>query len=374
MVCSVIEYEFIQKIVEDIPRTILKCTSVFVGERLVGVKPRAKAVESLLSIELNEFHMVVIHGLSGIGKTTIAKAVYKRIANHFDRSSFLENVRETSETKDGIIKLQGQLLKEILGDENLKIHSISEGINLIKKGLRCKKVLLILDDVDTLGRITNLLGNCNWFASGSRVIITTTTNPQFLATLGKVCKTYKAKKLEKHEALQLFEKYAFLGKKPNKDYSEFTNRVIQYAQGLPIALIIIACDLCGKPKHEWEIILDQYNKIPSKRIQEVLRVSYDGLEELVQDIFLDIACFFKGWKKDYVVNILNASHSQPGYGIQRLVDKCLITVDHGILIMHDLIQQMGREVIRQESPHILEKRSRLWHHKDGLEVLLENKV
>ena len=51
MVCSDIEAKFIQKIVEKIP----KCTPVFVGERLVGVKPRAKAVESLLSIELNEY-------------------------------------------------------------------------------------------------------------------------------------------------------------------------------------------------------------------------------------------------------------------------------------------------------------------------------
>ena len=56
-----------------------------------------------------------------------------------------------------------------------------------------------------------------------------------------------------------------------------------------------------------------------------------------------------------------------------IFDKCLITVDHGILLMHDLIQQMGREVVRQES-RILEKRSRLWHHEDGLEVLLGNKV
>ena len=369
MVCSDTETKFIQKIVEKIP----KCTPVFVGERLVGVKPRAKAVESLLSIELNEFRMVVIYGLPEIGKTTIAKAVYKKIANHFDRSIFLENVRETSKTKDGIIQLQGQLLKEILGDENLKIHSIFEGINLIKKGLRCKKVLLILDDVDTLGRIKNLLGDCNSFTSRSRVIITTSANSKLLATLGKVYTTYEVKNLEKHEALQLFEKHAFLGKKPNKDYSELTNQVIQYAQGLPLAVIIIARDLCGRTKHEWESTLDKYNKIPNKDILEVLKVSYDSLEEIEKDIFLDIACFFEGWTKDYVVDILNACDLYLGYGIPRLVDKCLI-VDHGILSMHDLIQQIGREVVRRESPHILGKRSRLWHHKDALEVLIGNKV
>ena len=321
MVCSDTESKFIQTIVENISRTLLKCKPLFVGKHLVGVKPRAKAVESLLSIELNEVRMVVIHGLPGVGKTTIAKAVYNRIANHFDGSSFLENVRENSKTKDGIIKLQDQLLKEISGDKNLKIHSTSKGINLIKNGLRCKKVLLILDNVDTLERIVNLLGDCNWFTSGSRVIITTATNSQLLATLGKVYTTYEVKELEKHEALQLFEKHAFLGKKPNKDYSELTNQVLQYAQGLPLAVIIIAQDLCGRTKHEWECTLDKYNKIPNKNIQEVLKVSYDNLEEIVQDIFLDIACFFKGWKKDYVVNILNASDSHPDYGIQRLVYK-----------------------------------------------------
>ncbi|XP_030946045.1 TMV resistance protein N-like [Quercus lobata] len=362
------EAKFIETIVEDIP----ECTPLFVGNCLVGVKPRAKAVESCLSMELNEVRMVVIHGLPGIGKTTIAKAVYNRIANHFDGSSFLENVRETLETKDGIIKLQGQLLKEISRDKNLKIHSTSKGINLIKNRLRGKKFLLILDDVDTLERIEKLLGDCNWFTSGSRVIITTTVDPQLLATPGYT--TYKVEELDKHEALQLFVKYAFLGKKPNKEYSELTNQFIQYAQGLPLAVKIIARDLLGRAKHEWESTLEKYNRIPNKDIQQVLKVSYDRLEGIEQDIFLDIACFFKGWTKDDVVDILNACDLCADYYIPRLVNKCLITVCHDgkLLSMHDLIQKMGREVVRQESSHIHE-RSRLWYYKDAREVLKGNK-
>ena len=163
MVCSDTEAKFIQTIVENIP----KYTPIPVEKYLVGVKPRAKDVESLLSMELDEVRMVVIHGLPGVGKTTIAKAVYNRIANHFDGSSFLENVRETLESKDGIIKLQGQLLEEISRDENEKIHSTSKGINLIKYRLRSKNVLLVLDDVDTLERIEKLFGDCNWFTSRS---------------------------------------------------------------------------------------------------------------------------------------------------------------------------------------------------------------
>ncbi|KAM4110174.1 hypothetical protein ACB094_03G174800 [Castanea mollissima] len=41
--------------------------------------------------------------------------------------------------------------------------------------------------------------------------------------------------------------------------------------------------------------------------------------------------------------------------------------------MHDLIQQMGKEVVRQQAPDILEKRSRLCCYKDSFEVLTGNK-
>jgi hypothetical protein len=101
--------------------------------------------------------------------------------------------------------------------------------------------------VDKSKQIENLLGKCDWFASGSRVIITT-RDKHLLATLGNLCTTYEVKELDKHEALQLFQKHAFPGNKPDKDYSELANQVIHYAKGLPLALKIIGSDLCGRTK------------------------------------------------------------------------------------------------------------------------------
>ncbi|GLT72965.1 hypothetical protein SLA2020_448560 [Shorea laevis] len=40
--------------------------------------------------------------------------------------------------------------------------------------------------------------------------------------------------------------------------------------------------------------------------------------------------------------------------------------------MHDLLQEMGREIVRQESPNEPGKRSRLWFHEDVRYVLEEN--
>jgi hypothetical protein len=244
--CSGLESKFIQGIIEKISSTKLKRTRLFVAKYPVGVKPCAKAIELLLN-ESNDVQMVGIHGLGGIGKTTIAKAVYNRNVDRFEGSCFLEDVRENSGTKKGIIRLQEKLLSEILWDKHLKVDSVSKGINVIKERLHNKRFLLILDDVDQSKQIENLLGKCDWFASGSRVIITT-RDKHLLATLGNLCTTYEVKELDKHEALQLFQKHAFPGNKPDKDYSELANQVIHYAKGLPLALKIIGSDLCGRTK------------------------------------------------------------------------------------------------------------------------------
>ena len=384
MIGSGPEYKFIQQIVKYILDTKLNdeplCVAKYndkplrVAKYPVGVNSRAKAIESLLDIKVNDVRMVGIHGLGGIGKSTIAKAVYNNIFKHFEGSCFLENVRENSETNDGMIQLQEKLIFDILRGKQLKVVSVARGINMIKEMLHGKRTLLILDDVDKSKQIENLLGNYDWFASGSRVLITT-RDRHLLNNLGKVCTTYEVKELGKHEALELFNHHAFQGNELEEDYFELANQVIKYARGLPLALTVIGSDLCGRTKSEWENAIHQYRKILEKDIHEILKVSYDGLKLTEKDIFLDVACFFKGMNKDNVAYVLEACNLYPTSGIPNLVNKCLITIDsYGILGMHDLVQQMGREIVQQKSPENLKKRCRLWHYEDAFEVLTGSKV
>ncbi|XLS84422.1 hypothetical protein HN51_034588 [Arachis hypogaea] len=114
-------------------------------------------------------------------------------------------------------------------------------------------------------------------------------------------------------------------------------------------------------------------KNPPKDIQSVLRVSYDSLEGNEKDIFLDIACFFNGKKWEYVKNVLHGCGMFTEDGIRILVDKSLLTINDGYLRMHDLIQNMGREIVKQEAPREVSDRSRLWFHEDVLELLPDDK-
>ena len=129
------ESELVQIIVEDISKFILNQMPLSVAEYPVGINSRVEDVLRSSNIESNDAISIVgIYGLGGIGKTTIAKAIYNRISYHFEAKVFLENVREMSKTK-GIIHLQEMLLSEISGSKNLKVPNISSGTNTIIKSL-----------------------------------------------------------------------------------------------------------------------------------------------------------------------------------------------------------------------------------------------
>ena len=242
--------------------------------------------------------------------------------------------------------------------------------------LHRKRILIVLDNVEELDEIQFFLENCDRFTFGSRAIITT-RNKHLLDTVTKNNHVmyYEVKDLNKHEAHKLFCQEAFGRNNFEEDYSELVNQFIDYAKGLPLVLKIIGADLYGSTKHEWKSVLDKYKRIPKGNIQKILKISYDGLEQTQQEIFLDIACFLKGFCKDKVVDILRSiNNHDPSYDIERLIDKCLVIVKDNKLSMHDLIQQMGREIVRQESPEVIEKRSRLLCYEDAPEILIENTV
>ncbi|XP_018725878.1 TMV resistance protein N-like [Eucalyptus grandis] len=94
-------------------------------------------------------------------------------------------------------------------------------------------------------------------------------------------------------------------------------------------------------------------------------------DDYEKDIFLDIACSSRERVSSYVTESLESCDLYPNSGIAVLINKSLITIESGKLETHDMIQEMGREIVWRESPKEPGECSRLWFYEDVLHVPTE---
>ncbi|CAL5378160.1 unnamed protein product [Camellia sinensis] len=358
----------VQEIANKLDRTVLSITPY-----PTGIDSRVNDINLWLQDGSNNSGIMVIYGMGGIGKTTLAKIAYNQNFDRFESSSFLADIRESSTQPNGLLRLQKQLLSNILKRKKKRIHNVDEGIIKIKDAMCCKRVLVVLDDVDELDQLNAILGMRDWLHPGSKIIIT--TRRERILKAHERCEMYKVKELSDVEALCLFCRHAFGQDHPVEPYVEQSKKATYYCNGLPLALEVLGSSLSGENVDVWESALTKLGRFSKVKLHNVLQISYDCLDDHDKDLFLDIVCFF-AWKgKDHMVKILDGCDIHTTVGVQNLIRRCLVginEVDNNTLIMHQLLRDMGREIIRQESPKEPGRRSRVWHHKDAFNVLNEN--
>ncbi|XP_054795799.1 disease resistance protein RUN1-like isoform X1 [Prosopis cineraria] len=350
------ESELVKKIVEDVLRKLNRKSFVHV-KGLVGIDHQIRKIVGLL----REFRLVGIWGMGGIGKTTLAKAVFDNLKAQFEAFCFVENVREKLVGK-GLDELQGQCLKELLKDEDINIYNMKS--DFVKSRLQQKKILLILDDVDKFIAVEDLIRVCEWFGEGSRIMIT--SRDEHVLRNARAT-TYSVSKLDSKDALDLFSLKAFKQKdEPSKCHMRLANCAVDYCAGNPLALTVLGCYFHGRGKQEWESALDKLNQTPHNDIVNVLKLSFDGLDDEEQkEVFLDIAFLIKK-QHDCSLNLIRQIHgSSTDIDTSVLRERSLISFDeNGNVQMHDLVREMGLQIARQRSFSDPKHLVRLWRPKD----------
>ncbi|KAF3788952.1 Disease resistance protein [Nymphaea thermarum] len=183
--------------------------------------------------------MIGICGLGGIGKTTLAMALYNELSPTFEGSCFLSNMRENE--KEGLPSLEAKFMEEVLRGK-MPIGNVREGVSLMKQRLGSKKVLLILDDVEHTRQLEAFTPNrrekVDWLGAGSKIIVTT-RNKEVLIQHGlQEDAIYFPKGLDGEQSLQLFFRYAFVSDHLLAELDDLPQEIVEVAAGLPLALII----------------------------------------------------------------------------------------------------------------------------------------
>ncbi|KAJ0232981.1 ADP-ribosyl cyclase/cyclic ADP-ribose hydrolase [Hirschfeldia incana] len=335
------EAKLIDKIADDVSNKLITPSNCF-GD-FVGIEAHLKAMNPLLCLESEEARMVGIVGPSGIGKTTIARALFSQLSNRFHYRAFLAYRRTIQDDYGMKLRWEERFLSEILCQKDLKISYLG----VVKQRLKLKKVLIFLDDVDDVELLKTLVGRTKWFGSGSRIIVI--SQDRQLLKAHEIDLIYKVNFPSEDVAFKMLCRSAFGQNSPPNSFMELAVEVSKLACSLPLCLSVLGSSLRGRGKDEWMKMMPGLRNDLDGKVKKTLRVSYDRLDGKDQALFLFIAFarLFNGVQVSYIKDLLGDSANT---GLKTLADKSLIRITpHETIEMHNLLHKLAREIFRAAS-------------------------
>ncbi|KAH0713108.1 hypothetical protein KY289_009067 [Solanum tuberosum] len=272
-------------------------------------------IDRLLSEDASgkKLTVVPIVGMGGLGKTTLAKAVYndERVQKHFVLKAWFC----VSEAYDAFRITKG-LLQEI-GSTDLKVDDNLNQLQVkLKERLKGKKFLLVLDDVwnDNYNAWDDLRNVFVQGDIGSKIIVTTRKESVALI-MGN--EQISMDNLSTEASWSLFKRHAFENMDPmgHPELEEVGKQIAAKCKGLPLALKTLAGMLRSKSEvEEWKRILrSEIWELPHNDVLPALMLSYNDLPAHLKRCFSYCAIFPKDYPfgKEQVIHLWIANGLVP---------------------------------------------------------------
>ncbi|XP_073367304.1 disease resistance protein RGA5 [Aegilops tauschii subsp. strangulata] len=248
---------------------------------------------------------ISIVGFGGLGKTTLAKAVYDKIKVQFDCGAFAsisQNPDMKKVFKNILYELDKNKYAQIRNEEWEEKHLIDELIEF----LSCKRYIIVIDDIWD-EKVWEFI-NCAFSKKslGSRLITTTR-----IVTVSEACcssrdDVYRMKPLSDDVSRTLFCKIVFSQDKGcPQELVQVSKDILKKCGGIPLAIITIASLLANnhqiKPKEQWYALLNSIGHGLTEdrsleQMKKILLYSYYDLPSYLKPCLLYLSIFPEDYK------------------------------------------------------------------------------
>ncbi|XP_027149108.1 putative late blight resistance protein homolog R1C-3 [Coffea eugenioides] len=246
-----------------------------------------------------QLEVVSIHGMVGLGKTTLARKVLNdpRIEYHFFTRIFVSVSQQYDKKKVllGILRYFDKKTRDQDVSENDLVAEVQEKLT--------GKYLIVMDDVWDTKVWDDIKDAFPDNSKGSRVLITTR-----LVSVANCAKTssepYPLRLMKPEEAEELLRTKVFKENKcPPEELQLLETKILDKCAGLPLAVVVTAgiLKIHAKDAKWWEdvhlgvaqFVGDDQKKIGQnqKNIDDLIRRSYDNLPHMLKACFLYLGVF-----------------------------------------------------------------------------------
>lgn len=269
---------------------------------LLGIDSALTTLMTSLVEQQSARTVISLVGEGGIGKTTLARAVYNSVRLHFDCHVWV-TVSQSFDIEK-ILRVMKEVICPTSGQSEEEIVTIDELISLLREFLESKRYVVVFDDVrqtDFWDVIKHAFPNNN---NSSRIIVTT-RNTRVADSVKENPSDFvhELKPWSSEVAWELFCKNAFREGRCPQELEELSREIVIRCQGRPLVIVAVAGLLSRKEKTklEWQSMLDHFydelEKIPrlASVSKDLIFLSFLNLPYYLKNCFLYLGIFPEGY-------------------------------------------------------------------------------
>ncbi|VAI62982.1 unnamed protein product [Triticum turgidum subsp. durum] len=280
-----------------------RLSALFVDEaHLVGIDgPRDDLANWMLEDKngsTKDRKVLSIVGFGGLGKTTLAREVYRKIQGHFHCHALV-----SVSQKPTVKKIMKDLISQVPCKKDLDEPKC---IGKLKELLQDKRYLIVIDDIWSISAWDTIKYAFPENEFSSRIIATTrVVDVARSCSHGGNGRMYEMEALNDLHSKRLFFKRIFGSKDRCPDMlKQVSNKILKKCGGLPLAIISIASLLANRPvvKDEWERVRRSIGSALDKNrsldgMNNILSLSYNDLSPNLKTCLLYLCIY----PEDYVI-------------------------------------------------------------------------